>query len=128
MAPTLTQEDLTNLTEVVMHIFEQWQVSSAQQVLLLGLPADTRPRELRRLHGGAAFPDDQAVLDRAEHILAIHDCLRTAYPRSVNMAAHWLHQPSRHFNSRTPLDVMLEDGIGGLQEVRGHLDCTQGWH
>ena len=128
MTVNLSQDDLANLSEVVMHIFEQWNVNSAQQVALLGLPEGTRPRELRRLQGGAPLPHDEELLDRAEQILAIHDCLRTAYPRSTNMAAHWLHQASRHFRSRSPLSVMLEDGIDGLRAVRGHLDCTQGWH
>jgi hypothetical protein len=123
---TLTAEDRSNLSSVLMEVFSAWNVGAAQQRALLGLEGE-RADLIWRVQKGEEMPDDDDLLARAEHLLAIHDCLRTAYPRSQNMAAHWLHQTSRQFPDRPPLTVMLEDGVQGLRAVRGHLDCTQGW-
>lgn len=124
MASRLDREDLGNLARVISNIFADWNVKSAQQKGLLG--GKISAKALRAMQGGVAFPDDDELLSRAEHLLAIHDCLRTAYPRSGGMASHWLNQANRHFGRRTPLSVMLE-GMPGLRQVRGHLDCTQNW-
>jgi len=127
MARHLSEEDLHRLSEVITTIFHLWQVTTDQQMRLLGYAAGSAPAELQRLEGGEAFPDDEDRLDRAEQLLAIHECLRTAYPRSGVMAAHWLKQPHRRMDSRAPLAVMLDEGLPGLRQVRGLLDCTQNW-
>ena len=127
MARHLSEHDLHNLSEVVTTIFHLWQVTADQQMRLLGYPAGSASAELLRLENGEAFPDDEERLDRAEQLLAIHECLRTAYPRSGVMAAYWLTQPHRRMQNRAPLAVMLEEGLPGLKQVRGLLDCTQNW-
>ncbi len=126
MARDLNQEDRVNLSRLMIQVFDDWDINNEVQLALLGMPEGSSSKELRRLQGGKPFPEDQEMLDRAEHLLAIADCLRTAYPRSGNMAAYWLHQNNRHFGRRPPLAVMLE-GMDGLRQVRGHLDCTQNW-
>lgn len=127
MSSRLNDTDRGNLSRVIMGIFEVWNVNSDVQKQLLGLPATGAGKLLRSMQSGKAFPDDEAMEQRAEHLLAIHDCLRTAYPRSGNMASAWLVRANRHFGRRAPLSVMLE-GESGLRRVRGHLDCTQNWH
>lgn len=123
----LTLDDRVNLSKLLINVMEKWELGSADQRNLLGFPDEAKGSELRKLQGGRPFPEDEQMLARAEHLLAIDDCLRTAYPRSANMAAYWLHKPTRHFGQRTPLNVMLEGGLDGLRRVRGHLDCTQNW-
>ena len=126
MQQRLTEDDRRALAGVIVEMFEQWGVSSEHQLTLLGYPPGTAGRELRRLRQGLPFPSDDGQLHRAEQLLAIQDCLRTAYPRSGSMASYWLNQPNRHFHRRSPLAVMLE-GVEGLRQVRVHLDCTQNW-
>ncbi len=123
----LSLEDRVNLSRLLMSVLQKWEVDAGQQRSLLGMPDSAKGSDLRKLQGGKPFPEDEHMLSRAEHLLAIDDCLRTAYPRSSHMASYWLHQASRHFGQRTPLRVMLEGGMDGLRRVRGHLDCTQGW-
>ena len=123
----LTHDDRVNLSRLLMDLMDKWDIDTRQQLNLLGMPAGAKGSELRKMQGGRPFPADEAMLARAEHLLAIDDCLRTAYPRSANMASHWLHTASRHFGQRTPLTVMLDGGMDGLRQVRGHLDCTQNW-
>lgn len=126
MEQRLTENDRRALAGVLVEMFAQWDVSSENQLALMGYPQGTAGRELRRLRQGSPFPQDAVQLHRAEQLLAIQDCLRTAYPRSARMASYWLSQPNRHFNRRSPLSVMLE-GVDGLRQVRVHLDCTQNW-
>jgi hypothetical protein len=127
MSYSLSAEDRIHLSRVILDVLEQWRVSVEQQVTLLGLQDDGGGETLAEMRGGSPYPDDEALLDRAQHILAIHDCLRTAYPRSTNMAVYWLNQPNRHFRRQPPLQVMLQADGGGLEWVRGHLDCTRNW-
>jgi len=127
MTAQFTQDDLVHLSEVIVNIFNTWGVSADLQLRLLGFGAGTPVAELQRLRSGEPFPVDGDRLDRAEQLLAIHDCLRTAYPRSAVMAGHWLRQPHRRTHNRAPLAVMLEDGLPGLKTIRGLLDCTQNW-
>jgi hypothetical protein len=122
MTRQLSREELQHLSEVLSSIFQQWGVTAELQISLLGFaPAGAEVQQ------GEAFPAEGDRLERAEQLLAIHDCLRTAYPRNTVMAAHWLRQPHRRMDSRAPLAVMLEDGLPGLKKVRGLLDCTQNW-
>jgi hypothetical protein len=126
MARQLSTDDLEHLTEVIATIFRAWDVSAENQLRLLGRPAGAAAAGTGQPPADG-FPSDEESLDRAEQLLAIHECLRTAYPRSGIMAAHWLRQPHRRMDSRAPLQVMLEDGLPGLRQVRGLLDCTQNW-
>jgi hypothetical protein len=127
VARELTQEDLGHLSKVVIAIFHRWSINGELQLRLLGFAPGTAVTELQRLREGEPFPAGGERLERAQHLLAIDDGLRTAYPRNSNMAAHWLRQPHRRIDSRAPLAVMLEEGLSGLRTVRGLLDCTQNW-
>lgn len=124
MAKRLNDEDRENLSRVLSNIFDVWKVNSDTQKGLLG--GKVSAKLLRAMESGKEFPDDDDLISRAEHLLAIHECLRTAYPRSGSMASHWLTSPNRHFGRQRPINIMLE-GMQGLQRVRTHLDCTQNW-
>ena len=39
-----------------------------------------------------------------------------------------MNRPNRLFDQRTPLDVMLEDGLSGVVAVRVQLDCAYDWY
>ncbi len=126
MARQLSEGERRSLSTAIVDMLEDWAVAPNNQLVLMGFPEGSRARELRRLRHGAPFPDNADMLYRVAQLLAIQDCLRTAYPRNGRMAGYWLNRPSRHFNRRAPLAVMLE-GVEGLGRVRTHLDCTQNW-
>lgn len=126
MARQLSEDERRSLSAVIVDMLEDWAVAPNNQLALMGFPDGSRARELRRLRQGAPFPENEDMLYRAEQLLAIQDCLRTAYPRNGRMAGYWLNRPNRHFSRRAPLAVML-DGVEGLRRVRTHLDCTQNW-
>ena len=112
------------LAQRTMAILDRWQLSREEIVAVLHLPARTRARQLDRYRAGEALPNEAPLRARAEHIAGIDDALRTSFPRNVGIAARWLGTPHRRFRNRTPLALMLEDGIDGLCRVRAELDCA----
>ena len=124
----MTQEERLALTQGIINLLDHWGVDPEGQVAILALPAGTRPGAIRQFRKNTAFPDDPGVMERIEHLLGIADALRTAHPRNANMDAIWMNRPNRLFDQRTPLDVMLEDGLSGVVAVRVQLDCAYDWY
>lgn len=111
----------------VRGLLDDWGLPAADQVRVLGLPPTTRLRTLRKYGETLPLPDDRQVSERVEHLLAIAEALRTMHPSNSRMAAHWMNRPNRHFDSRTPVSVMVSGGLSGLIAVRANLDCTYAW-
>jgi len=118
----------TSLTRGIMNILQGWGLSAAQQVALLNLPEKTPTRMLRRYRDDTPLPDTQEVNERVEHIVGIADALRTSWPHNPAMGLIWMKQKNKRFNRRTPVLVIVEDGLEGIVEVRSHLDCTFDWY
>ena len=115
------------LTLGIVGLLDHWGANAEGQISILALPAGTRPGAMRHFRKMTPFPNDRKVLERIEHLLGIADALRTAHPRNANMDAIWMNRPNRLFDQRTPLDVMIEDGLDGVVAVRVHLDCAYDW-
>ena len=124
---TLTLEERLVLTHTIMELLDSWDMDAADQVYVLGLPEGTRTRTLRRYKEDTPLPDDPVVMERAEHLLGIAEALRTSYPRNSRMGAHWMKQPHRRFQNRSPLATITSGGRNGLIAVRAQLDCTYSW-
>lgn len=123
-----TLEERIELTKIVLVTLKDWGADEAQQILLLALPADTKPRHMKRYYfDDQPLPDEKQTYIRIEHIMGIADALRTSYPLNATAGAVWLKRRNRHFGDRRPLDIMLEDGINGVLSVRTHLDCAYDW-
>ena len=121
-------EERVALPRLIVELLDQWGVEGADQVALLGLPPDTKPRVLRRYHENTALPNSPDINERLDHLLGIADALRTSNPRNAAAASIWLHSVNHLFDNRTPLDAMIQDGLGGLLAVRTHLDCAYDWN
>jgi hypothetical protein len=39
----------------------------------------------------------------------------------------WMKQRNKKFQDRSPLHVMVEEGLDGIMRVRSHLDCAYDW-
>ena len=125
--PTVSFEDRVQISRLIVTLLDDWGVRPADQVALLALPSNTPPRSMRRYRDSEPLPDDPLVMERVEHLVGIADALRTTFPRNANMGAIWLHRRNQRFNDRTPLAMMLEDGLLGVITVRAHLDCAWDW-
>jgi hypothetical protein len=116
------------ITQAVMDLLDDWKIRTLDQIKLLALPEKIRSRHLRQYHEGEPFPESNDIDVRIEHLAGIADALRTTYPRNAQMATFWLNKNNQRFQNRSPLAVMLEDGIDGFELVRAHLDCAWDWH
>ena len=121
------EETRTLMARRTMAALDSWQLNTDDIVALLALPKKTRRTQLERFRQGEALPDDPPLITRAEHIVGIADALRTSFPRNSRIGARWLITPHRRFRKRTPLSLMLEDGVNGLCRVRAELDCSFSW-
>jgi hypothetical protein len=123
----ISVEDRIELARAVVAIMDEWGVAAGDQLAILGFPEDTPPRKLRLYRDETPLPDDAGILQRVEHVIHIADALRTTYPVSRNMRSMWMHRPVRRLRSRTPVSIMVEDGLDGIIRVRSHLDCSYMW-
>ena len=124
----LGEAERVTLSRTIVELLNQWGVDGVDQVTLLGLPPDTKPRVLRRYYENTALPNSPGINERLDHLLGIADALRTSNPRNAAAGSIWLHSVNHRFDNRTPLDAMIQDGLGGLLAVRTHLDCAYDWN
>ena len=122
-----TDKEFMYITETVMRILDTWNLTTQQMVLVIGLPTQTKKRQLDKYRSLKAFPKDDLIIKRLSHIVGISDALRTSFPRNENMSEKWLKTQHRRFDNETPLSVILEQGVDGLCKVRSELDCTFAW-
>lgn len=123
-----SQPEITLLTRQVLQQLEHWELSPEQAVVLLGLTNEIKPRQLQSYRTGLkVLAQTPEHLERMGHIIGIGEALRTTYPFSVAMQMKWLHQVHRRFAGKTPLEIMLQEGLDGLLKVRVELDCSYGY-
>src|SRR4030066_1973576 len=118
----LGEAERVTLSRAIVELLNQWGVDGVDQVTLLGLPPDTKPRVLRRYYENTALPNSPGINERLDHLLGIADALRTSNPCSATAGSIWLHSVNYRFDNRTPLDTMIQNGIGGLLGWRPPLD------
>jgi uncharacterized protein (DUF2384 family) len=128
MEKKFTDEEMTSLTQSVISQLDTWNLSDKEMVAVLGLSETTKARHFQHFRNkDKSLEQTPETLQRIEHIVGIIDALRTAYPFSDQMRMLWLKKPHRRFRKKTPLSVILNEGINGLLKVRCELDCAYGW-
>jgi len=123
----MNHEECVSLARSIMAILDSWGLKGEAQMAILDMPAGIPLRALRRYRENTPFPESEQVYTRIEHIVGITDALRTTYPHNPPMGILWLQQKNKQFQGRIPLQIILDDGLPGLEEVRAHLDCAYDW-
>ena len=124
----MTQDEQISITQGIMNLLDGWGMSAADMISILALPEKTPARAFRRYRENTPFPITAEVEERLEHIIGIADALRTSYPHNPQMGNLWLRQRSKKLNNRIPLQLIIEEGLQGIIEVRKHLDCSFDWY
>lgn len=124
--PQLSHHEQVALTRITMDQLDHWHVPEEVVYSLLALTATSETSSLADFRNNVPFPPYPETLRRMEYLLRIADALRTTFPASPQMGVHWIHQPNRKLEGRSPLAVMLE-GEAGLVAVLSHLDCSFAW-
>ena len=120
-------EQRLDLTKTIMSVVDSWGLNAKQMVSLLGLPAGTPTRALRRYRDDTPFPDSAEVKARLEHLCGIIDALRTTYPHNPAMGVLWMKQKNQRFELQAPAQWVADRGFDGLVAMRAHLDCSFDW-
>jgi hypothetical protein len=120
-------ERRVDLARTLMSVLRNWGVAREQQVLLLGMPEDTRPRALNRFETGMPFPDDHDALTRANYLLSIQNAVDSLFPHNTTAANYWMTTQCQYFANQTPLDIMLNEGVAGMKRVLDYLNGTEDW-
>ncbi len=123
----LSKEDHLSLTKMIMKILESWGLNPRQQHSFLAFSSKVPVRGMRRFHEDRAFPDEEELNQRVEHIVGIHHALHTTYPHNPAMGPLWIKTSNKRFNNQSPIKLMLDEGIAGVERIRAHLDCAYDW-
>jgi hypothetical protein len=103
---------------------EEWQLSEAEQIILLGLPPDF---VLDRWRRGDLVAASGETLERISHLLWIYKAIHTLLP-VPERANGWMRAPNSAplFGGRSALDRMLSGDMADLRCVRTYLDAQLG--
>lgn len=115
----------TSLLPAIFAIFNQWCLTGAQQMTLLGLSNEKTLYNWKNQPQKAKLTRD--LLERASYILGIYKSLQVLLPDAA-LADQWLATPNDNplFNGTAPLDRLLAGQVVDLAVVRNFLDGERG--
>ena len=114
-----------SLLPAIFNIFNQWRLTGAQQMTLLGLGNEKTLYNWKNRPEKAKLTRD--MLERASYILGIYKSLQILLPDPA-LADRWLSTPNDNplFNGTAPLDRLLAGQVVDLAVVRNFLDAERG--
>jgi len=115
-------EERIKLTEMIMQLFELWELDTRTQLILFGMKESSRSILIKYRNSERAIPDDVDKLDRVGLLLLIHKCLRLLYPKNPMLVYSWVQRKNTKLDDQRPIDIMLNDGIIGLAKVARYLE------
>lgn len=108
--------------EAFFKIAELWDLSTDDQLRLLGAPA--RSTFFKWKKEGGSLPAD--TLERISHILAIFKALEILIP-DASAADSWIRRNNDYFDGMSALDVMLGGQVVDIYRVRQYVDAQRGY-
>ena len=120
-----SSEARRKLARMVTRLFELWNISTTDQLELLGLSRTSRA-QISKYRNGGAVPSSRDMLDRIGWLLSIHKSLRLLYPRNENIRYTWVVRRNRILDDQRPLDIMKYQGLIGIARVARYLDYLRG--
>ncbi len=107
--------------EAFQGLAELWELSTEDQLLLLGSPG--RSTFFKWKKEGGSLPRD--TIERVSHLLAIHKALEILLPDS-RAADTWIRRPNQFFRGQSALDVMRGGQVMDIFRVRQYVDAQRG--
>lgn len=115
------QVPIPAVIEAFQGIAELWQLTTEDQLLLLGSPG--RSTFFKWKKEGGSIPKDS--VERVSHLLAIHKALEILLP-DPRAADGWVRRPNKFFNEQSALDVMRGGQVMDIYRVRQYVDAQRG--
>ena len=112
-SPKLTNDEVRkSVLDAVFALFDRWQIHEINQAALLGV---NRIDELKRNQ----WPENSSeVLEKIGYLLAIDQALLNYFQYEFTARDVWIFVPKKELADNSPLTVMLEFGLVGMQKVR----------
>lgn len=121
--PSLAEEGARrDMARVVFALFDRWDLTLELQLSLLGMSSANRKILPLYRRGERALPNDRDTLDRAGYLLGIHKGLRLQFPEDEFLRYRWIKVGNRKLDGRTPLQIMVEEGLVGVARVARFVD------
>lgn len=120
-----TPEELgTAALQAFFGITARWELSAAEQQVLLGNPPTSTFYKLRAEKKGRLSQD---MLERISYIMGIYKSLLILLPDEAAANA-WVKKPNDAplFGGKCALDRMLQGNVADLYDVRRYLDAERG--
>lgn len=119
-----TRDRLTkSAIKAITRIADLWRLTGAQAAQLFGVAERTWYRIKRNEWAGTLSQDE---MTRASAMIGIFKGLHLVF--SDPLADEWvtLSNNQAPFDGRSPLDLMINDGIPAMLVVRRHIDALRG--
>ena len=120
------QSSRKKLATLTTRLFDKWNLSSTEQLGLLGLSPTSR-KMLIDYRKGNAIPNSRDMLDRIGWLLSIHKALRLLYPKNEDIRYSWVKRRNQLLDNQRPIDIMQEQGIIGIAKISRYLDHLRGF-
>jgi hypothetical protein len=120
-----TPETRGQMALLVTRLFDKWELTSVDQLNLLGL-SETSRSLLAKYRRGEPLPQGRDVHDRVGWLMSIHKTLRLLYPHDEMLRCSWVNRRNKMLGNLTPLEVMREQGLIGIARVARCLDFLHG--
>jgi hypothetical protein len=107
------------------NIARDWDLSTEQQIVLLGSPGRSTFYKWKNAPQAARLPRD--TLERLSLMLGIYKALQILLPSDAAADA-WIRKPNAAplFGGASALERMLSGNVSDLYEVRRYLDAQRG--
>lgn len=112
--------------QLLMRLFDLWSLNQTQAANLLDISASSRSTLKSYETGARGIGGGRDIQQRAGYLLGIHKALRLLYPRNEELRCSWVSRRNQFFGNRTPLEVMMEEGLIGIARVYECLNFLRG--
>ncbi|MDN5848467.1 MAG: MbcA/ParS/Xre antitoxin family protein [Nitrococcus sp.] len=104
--------------KAVVMVLGDWKLSAANKLRLLGLSRSSRGQLSGYASGETPLRPTEDAWRRASGLIAIDRNLRVFAPRNPEWRNAWVHSSVRGLDGERPIEIMLIDGIGGIDRIR----------
>lgn len=108
-------EALDALSETIVGVLDQWGIQDPERHQLLGTEQCSESDSARLIN-------EPGMLERVGHLLAIDRALGKEDSATHRLAAWWMRTPHPALSGKSPLEVMLSEGVRGMKTVRAILE------
>ncbi|MGJ3502329.1 hypothetical protein PsalN5692_03687 (plasmid) [Piscirickettsia salmonis] len=120
-----SNDELLSATKMVVKLFYHWNLTEKEQQALLN---NVSRSQLQKFKRGNAHITTRDSIERLGNLLGIHKSLRILFSDKSNrdLVYKWIKARNVRLQGLSPLQVMLDKGYRGIEQVRLLTDFLRG--